>query len=813
MTENMVLSNTFDNVSMFDRIEANFINHAHTNDNQGSTVSSSNTSYNYKDVSFDDSLFLTESFIRSVESSDDYQTDVQSEDIFSESDNCIKSYSEKNGGVSNNNTSVNTAQNTDLKNNEADVIPETNLLRDSPINKTDSNLQLENPNACSLKTWGLPDNILQKYYDKNITTMFKWQVECLSLKNVIQNNTNLVYSAPTSAGKTLVAEILAIKTILERKKKVIFILPFVAVVREKMFYFQDILETSGIRVEGFMGSYNPPGGFERVQFAVCTIEKANNLVNRMLEENTLSDIGAVIVDEMHLLGDSNRGYLLELLLTKIKYMCTKDTNINIQIIGMSATLPNLDVLAKWLDAELYMTDFRPVPLYEQVYADFVIYDSKLNVLRRLMPLPDIGTDTDNILQLCLETIAKNCSVIIFCPTKNWCENLAQQIASAFCKLSSSNSTLRVQLNPVAIHELLEQLKRCPVGLDSILQQTVSYGVAFHHAGLTMDERDIIEGGFRSNVLRVLVATSTLSSGVNLPAQRVIIRTLTFCGKPIDPLTYRQMIGRAGRMGKDISGESILICQKTEYSSAKKLLDAQLEPIKSCLKESGRLKRAILEVIASKVVSTQSDVKLFASCTLLAHCNTTEEFLTDPVAEVVKFLENNEFIRLQNAGDTIIYVATSLGKACLSSSLPPEEGLSLFSELAKARQCFVLENELHIIYTVTPYSACYQWQNLDWMNYLEIWEKLPSSMKRVGELVGVQESYIVKATRSKIQTNSKMYSTLMVHKRFYTALALQDLVNEVPLNEVATKFNCSRGMMQSLQQSASTFAGRSEKIII
>lgn len=74
-------------------------------------------------------------------------------------------------------------------------------------------------------------------------------------------------------------------------------------------------------------------------------------------------------------------------------------------------------------------------------------------------------------------------------------------------------------------------------------------MVFHHAGLTFDERDIIESAFGNGSLRVIVATSTLSSGVNLPARRVIIRSPLFAGKPMSALTYRQMIGRAGRMGK------------------------------------------------------------------------------------------------------------------------------------------------------------------------------------------------------------------------------------------------------------------------
>ncbi|CAK9816398.1 DNA polymerase theta [Anthophora quadrimaculata] len=655
-----------------------------------------------------------------------------------------------------------------------------------------------------LASWGLPPNILQKYIARGVTNMFVWQVECLSKYKVIEEVRNLVYSAPTSAGKTLVAEILMIKTVLERRKKVIFILPFVSVVREKMYYFQDLLSDSGVRVEGFIGGVVPPGGFAATHVAIATIEKANSLINRLMEENELVNLGAVVIDELHLVGDPNRGYLLELLLTKLRYMTFRNENINIQLIGMSATLPNISLLAKWLDAELYETEFRPVPLNEQCKIGKDIYDNKLRLIRSLIPMPELTMDSDDIFHLCIETISDGHSVLIFCPTKNWCEKLAEQIAATFYKLGQENTqlgkTLRHQLDSVLISETLEQLKRSPTGLDNVLKNTVSFGVAFHHAGLTIDERDIIEGSFRSGSLRVLVATSTLSSGVNLPARRVIIRSPMFGNRLLDSLTYKQMIGRAGRMGKDTAGESILICKPNEQKAAETLLSVSLKPIQSCLETSGPLIRALLEAIASEVVYTPSDLELYTKCTLVSLND--EHNSKGPANEAIKFLIDNEFLLLQNTEEGHRWVATAFGKACLAASISPRDGLFLLEELQKARRCFVLDTELHVVYLVTPLSSGNQIGVIDWMVFLELWKLLSESERRVGQLVGIEERFLTSAIKGVVRSGK----SLNIHKRFYTALALHDLVREVPLNTVCKKYGCCRGVLQTLQQSASTFAG-------
>ncbi|XP_031783753.1 DNA polymerase theta isoform X2 [Nasonia vitripennis] len=684
-------------------------------------------------------------------------------------------------------------------NNITDSFSSSKILSAQALSSIDSQKRLE------LASWGLPPLILEKYKARGIKTMFPWQVECLANKKILEENKNLVYSAPTSAGKTLVAEFLMLKTVLERKKKAIFILPFVSVVREKMFYFQDLLSDSGVRVEGFMGGVAPAGGFSAVHIAIATIEKANSLVNRLMEDGDLVTLGAVVIDELHLLGDPGRGYLLELLLTKLRYMTLSVEEVDIQLIGMSATLPNLPLIADWLDAELYKTDFRPIPLNEQCKFGSSLLDAKKNIIRELQPAPDIVNDTDNIIQLCIETINGGHGTLIFCPTKNWCEKLAIQLATTFFQLGRDNTPhgqiLRKNIELESLQEVLLQLKSCPVGLDSVLRKTVSYGVAFHHAGLTMDERDIIEGGFRVGSLKVLIATSTLSSGVNLPARRVIIRSPMFNGKPLDKLTYQQMIGRAGRMGKDTEGESILVCKPNERQAATTLMTSSLDPIVSCLEGSGPLIRALLEAVASQVVRTPEHLDFYSKCTFVYKCEESE--VKEMVDEAVKFLIANEFLLVKDSEEKEKrMVATCLGKACLSASIPPREGLFLFEELQRARKCFVLDTELHVIYLVTPFNSGSQINQIDWMIFLELWRALSESERRVGQLVGVDERFLMTSMRGIVKAGKP----LNIHRRFFTAMALHDLVREVPLNTVCKKYNCCRGLLQSLQQSSATFAG-------
>ncbi|GAB6025098.1 hypothetical protein CHUAL_010530 [Chamberlinius hualienensis] len=702
------------------------------------------------------------------------------------------------------------------------------------MNNSQTNLEPKSSYDLKLSSLILPDLVLEQYKKCGVESMFMWQAECLQLDGILKGR-NLVYSAPTSAGKTLVAEILMLKCVLEMKKKAIMVLPFVSVTREKVYHLQKLFQCCGIRVDGFMGNYSPVGGFELLDIAICTIEKANGLVNRLIEDNSIGNLGIMVVDELHMLGDPHRGYLLELMLTKLLYLQKRSTDKPdstpsipqpIQIVGMSATLPNLKLVADWLSSELYCTEFRPVPLSERVKIGNVIYCAKsMNVVRTLPPSTVEG-DIDNLVYMSIESIASNQGIVIFCPTKSWCERLAETIARSVNevgrehRIASQNKndlyrfrdSLRANLNVEDISQVLEHLGKSPAGLDKVLAKTVALGVAYHHAGLTFDEREIIEGAFRRGVIKVLTATSTLSSGVNLPARRVIIRTPIFHGSLINVLTYRQMIGRAGRTGLDTEGESILICKENERNKADILTNSNLPAVTSCLARPGQsipssFKRAMLEIIVSGAANSEDEAIQYASCTLLEASLRQSETSTktkELIDGCLQFLIDNEFVKKDSNCDNEMFISTALGRAVLASSLSPDEGLIVYEELERARRCFVLENDLHVVYQVTPLNMTDQWPNIDWLYYTRLWERLPNDMKRVAECVGVEERYLLFAMKNESSLSNGHRRTRLL--RFYSALALLDLVNEEPLTVVAAKYGCSRGMLQSLQQSAATFAG-------
>ncbi|GMH38125.1 hypothetical protein BSKO_06009 [Bryopsis sp. KO-2023] len=643
--------------------------------------------------------------------------------------------------------------------------------------------------------------------------LYDWQAECLCRPGVLQGK-NLVYCAPTSAGKSLISDTLMLRHIIHQGRVCLVVLPFISLCREKARHLEKLLEPTGkivrnhFGVEGSREIFRPDTGV-----LVCTIEKANLLVSRMVEEESLNRLGMVVVDELHMVGDENRGYLLELLLTKLRYATMVNvessgfqTHEGLQIIGMSATMPNGEAVARWLGAELYTTNFRPVPLVEYFKVGRQIKDENMKVVRELAANKQWeARDPDHVALLTKETIDGGHSVLIFCGTKRGCEVCVKQLAELLEIPERFIGGMEDRRNRASI---VEELSRIPGGATSGLSEVVSKGLAFHHSGLSSDDRELVETAFRCGAVSVLAATSTVAAGVNLPARRVIFRD-PYVGLPtnlLDATRYRQMSGRAGRAGIDTIGESVLIAtNRVSAAKVANIMRSSMVPIVSCLSDQKRgMKRAVLEVVASGAVRSPEDVHRYIKSTLLAATSDFQAVVASATTSSLKWLSLNLFIRWDEQAS--IWLPTPLGKASFASSMSPTDALTVKRDLETARSGLVLATDLHLTYLISPVGED---MVIDWQKYFEVYSHLKGLEEKVAKLVGVDYSIMQALSMGQDYRSAPLGSTIWeqirVAKRFYGALVLHEIIQEVHIDQITERYRIGRGNVYALQERSGRFA--------
>ncbi|NXX21610.1 HELQ Helicase, partial [Podargus strigoides] len=659
--------------------------------------------------------------------------------------------------------------------------------------------------------YGLPSKVKDLFRQfRGIETLYEWQHDCLMLESLQQRN-NLIYSLPTSGGKTLVAEIILLQELLCRQKDVLMILPYVAIVQEKV-WIQD-LSSFGIGLDflveeyaGSKGRFPPIKRRIKKSLYIATIEKGHALVNSLIETGRIGDLGLVVVDELHMLGEGSRGATLEITLAKILY-----TSKNTQIIGMSATLNNVGDLQKFLQAEYYTNNFRPVELKEYIKIRDTIYavDSKTEngfTFSRLLNFKYSSNlekaDPDHIIALVTEVIPKY-SCLIFCPTKKNCEN----VASMVCKYL--NKEFRVHREKEK-QDLIKNLKNIGNGsVCPILKQTIPFGIAYHHSGLTNDERKSIEEAYSAGVLCLLACTATLAAGVNLPARRVILRAPYVANDFLKKNQYKQMIGRAGRAGIDSAGESILIVQEKDKRLVQDLVNSPLENCYSnlLLELTKGMQSLLLSLVGLKIAVTHEEVNKFMCSTLLGvqqQLLSKEKSLSEIIKDGLENLIEKGLLKgriPEKDSSKCTLTITPLGKATYKGSIDLAYCNLLYRELKKGLEGLILESNLHLLYLATPYdmtSNC----SPDWMIYLRQFHQLSAAEQKVADIVGVPESFITKKASG--QAIRKNVDSAVVN-RLYLSFVLYTLLKETNIWSVAEKFNMSRGYVQNLLNSAASFA--------
>ncbi|XP_060542967.1 helicase POLQ-like isoform X3 [Pantherophis guttatus] len=566
----------------------------------------------------------------------------------------------------------------------------------------------------------------------------------------------------------------------------------------------------GFLVEEYAGSKGRIPPIKRRQkksVYIATIEKGHSLVNALIEAGRIDTLGLVVVDELHMLGEGGRGGILEMTLSKILY-----ASKTAQIIGMSATLRNVEDLQRFLKAEFYTSNFRPVELKEYVKIQDSIYetDSKAENGLKFSRLLDFKysselqkVDPDHLIALVTEVIPKY-SCLVFCPTKKNCEN----VASMICK--HINGDLKKVKEKEKYHLLKELRNICSGKLCPVLKRTIPFGIAYHHSGLTSDERKCIEAAYSSGLLCLLTCTSTLAAGVNLPARRVILRAPYVATDFLKKNQYKQMIGRAGRAGIDKAGESILIVQEKDKELVQNLITSPLESCYSTLllDSNKGIRSLLLSVVGLKIANNPEEIYQFMCATLLSIQPQLlpNKSLRDVTMEALQWLKENGLLKERENSDGEKNCQnnlgiTQLGRATYKGSVELAHCETLYADLKKGLEGLILESYLHLIYLITPYDMIPQCSP-NWMVYFKQFNQLSPIEQQVTSTVGVPESFITKKASGQAIKNELDSNTV---NRLYLSLILHTLLRETNIWDVSEKFNIPRGFVQSLLNSAASFS--------
>jgi helicase len=462
-----------------------------------------------------------------------------------------------------------------------------------------------------------------------------------------------------------VAILAAGRVLAEKGLRVAYLAPLRALAYEKNedFHVLSALKILGKKkpvVKVSTGDYDSSG--EELMDAdvlVLTNEKFDSLTRQ--RPSWVKRFGLFIIDEVHLLGDRERGATLEIVLSKIKSL-----NSNAQILALSATVKNGKQIAEWLKAKLVDMKWRPVPLKEGVALNSKIYfnDGSVDELQHGYGDSPIG--------IALDSVKKGGQALVFADTRKRAVKMALNASTLTGKLLAFDEA--AELRSIA-SDILNSAEETEI--SRMLAECVRNGVAFHHAGLAAQHRRIIEKEFKSGKIKMLFATPTLASGINLPARRVIVSSLnrydsgSGMNLPLEVMDYKQMSGRAGRPKYDKFGEAVILARDEEEMEMLFDLYIKGEPemIRSQLLSFSTFRKHALGIIASSSSITEKEVSHFFSNTLLA-VQAGEQAVMERLDRSLTYLLKNELITKEGN----VLKATRLGKRIATLYIDPETGL-------------------------------------------------------------------------------------------------------------------------------------------
>ena len=400
-------------------------------------------------------------------------------------------------------------------------------------------------------------------------------MQTMTFHTLYNTNENMFVGSPTGSGKTVVAELAMWHAFRAFPgSKIVYIAPMKALVRERVDdWRRRVTPVTGDRVVELTGDSLPdPQDIRDATIVITTPEKFDGISRNWQTRKFVQDVSLIIMDEIHLLA-SDRGPILEMIVSRMNYIASQ-TNQPVRLLGMSTAVANAYDMASWLGIKKnglynFPSSVRPVPL--KMYIDGFQDNLAFCPLMKTMNKPAF---------MAIKQHSPDKPALIFVASRRQTRLTALDLIH----LCGMEDNPRRFLNIDDENELQYYLSQVT---DETLKLSLQFGIGLHHAGLVEKDRTISHELFQKNKIQILVATSTLAWGVNLPAHLVIIKGTQFFDAKIegyrdmDLTDILQMMGRAGRPAFDTSGTAIVYTKNSKKMFYKHFLNIGF-PVESSL---------------------------------------------------------------------------------------------------------------------------------------------------------------------------------------------------------------------------------------